>query len=279
MQGGQVDLVVNVFERTYRDVLTPRWWEELAESTGYPFTRRVALINNTRDPDHARTLAEQLVTAGSIDECHFVADRIEAALDKVGLAQADLGPVPHYSDCAFVALALPGSDHVVYWDADLTLRSPCDWVTPSLELMGSDPRIVAANPCWDQEEARREAFEERGQFAIGYGFSDWAFLAHRPTFLGQSWKGLMAPASYRYPLAHVAPVFEQRVDSWMRRNRLLRATFLPATMSSGTTSGTHYPNPTRPQRARRRLQSGALRLGQRLLPDHPLTTPYPRRPA
>ncbi|NLE62060.1 MAG: hypothetical protein GX616_27200, partial [Planctomycetes bacterium] len=240
---GQVDLVVNVFERTYRDVLTLGWWPHLTNSIGYPFTKRVALINNTDDPADAARLADQLVAADEIDEWHYVADHVDAALATVGLSLRDLEPLAHFSDCALVALALPaGSPFMAYWDADVTLDQPCDWITPSLAMMASEATVIVANPSWDDAEAVAEASHTVGDFVVGYGFSDTTFLCERARVLALPWRGPMAPASYRYPLAHVAAIFEQRLDSAMRRTRLQRATYLPARTSHHGTVGTQYPH-------------------------------------
>ena len=276
--GDQVDLVVNVFERTYRRVLAPGWFPRLTDDNGYGFARRVVLVNNTEDPVDAARLANDLIARKEIDEWHFVADRIGSALEMVGLRPRDLHPLPHYSDCALTALCLDGAEFVVYWDADVHLVTPCDWVTPSLDLLHTEPQVVVANPCWDGDEARSAAFSVKGDFALGYGFSDWAWLARRSTFREQNWSAPAAPASYRYPLSHITPVFEQRVDTWMRYGRFHRATYLPATAAHDGPVGTMYPATTPRQRARRRVQSLALRSGRRWMPNHPAWSPYPKRP-
>ena len=48
-------------------------------------------------------------------------------------------------------------------------------------------------------------------------------------------------ASLRYPLSHVAAVFEQRVDAYMRANRRLRATYTGATYEHPKSEGTSHP--------------------------------------
>lgn len=198
--------------------------------------------------------ATHLVESGEITEFVRVDERLPAALAAVGLRPRDLGVLPHFTDCALVAIHLEGSDLLVYWDVDVKLSQPIDWVTPSVELMRSHRRVVVANPSWDAVEARAESTHEVGDFVLGYGFSDHAFLCRRSRFTHRGYRRVV-PASWRYPLAHVVPVFEQRVDSWMRRERLLRATYLPASIEHRGPVGTQYPTATIRQRLRRSVQA------------------------
>lgn len=274
-----VDFVVNVYERTYRDVLTPGWFHRTKQPLSFPFARTVVLINNTKDPDDARRRARGLIATGEIDEAHFVSDHLDAALSRVGLRQADLEPVPHFSDCAFVALALAGNPWLVYWDADLVQIRGGDWVTPSLKLLENDPHIAVANPAWHHHLPQAEAFTTSADFALGYGFSDQVFLCRRDTFLSQRWSGPMMPASYRYPLAPVAPVFEQRVDSWMRRTQKLRATYLLAQVEHKAPQGGNYPRQwPLSTRMKHRVQKRVLQLGSQMAPRDPRLTPHPKPP-
>lgn len=256
MDAPSVDLVVNVFERTYREVLVPGWFDDIARLNEHTFVRRVVLLNNVDDSRDALARAEVLLASGELTHCYSVATELPRALARVGLRERDLQPLPHFSDCALVAVALDGSDFVVYWDADVRLRRSVDWVTPSIDLMARYQRVVVANPSWDAAEAVNESSHVTGDFVIGYGFSDLVFLFRRSDFAPQNYRRSV-PASWRYPLAHVVPVFEQRVDSWMRRERLLRATYLPATIEHRGPVGTAYPPPTPRQRVRRRLQEVA----------------------
>ncbi len=54
-----VDLVVNCYQRTYRNVLSPGFMAAREQSVRFSFTRKVVLINNVADRDHATSLAQQ----------------------------------------------------------------------------------------------------------------------------------------------------------------------------------------------------------------------------
>ncbi len=272
-----VDFVVNVYERTYRKVLAPGWFKTTQAPLRFPFARTVVLINNTDDPNDARRRSEALLSSGEIDEAHFVSDQIDASLQTLGLRQKHLGAVPHFSDCAFVALTVSGSPWLLYWDADLVQVAGGNWITPALHLLQHDPAVAVASPAWHPELPQQEATRVTSDFAIGYGFSDLAFLCHRETFIGQNWTKPSVPASYRYPLAPVTPVFEQRVDSWMRRNRQMRATYLHARVEHRASEGDNYPQSwPLTVRTKSRIQRRLLQATCRLAPSDPRFNPHPR---
>jgi hypothetical protein len=248
----EVDLVVNTFERTYRETLRPGFFPSVEAQNCRRFARRVVLINNVDDPGAARARGEALLRAGEIDELHFVADHIDRALAVCGLTRADLGRIPHYSDCALVAVTLRGSPWLLYWDAELSLSHPFDWVGPSLDLLARDARVLVANPASWRGEVRFLTLEVKGEFALSYSFSDSVFLVRREE-LAQSIYRHACPAALRYPLAHIATVFEQRVESFMRAGHRLRASHLGVLYAHPESEGGTYPHATARERLRRRL--------------------------
>ncbi len=243
-----VDLVVNTFERTFKRALAPGAIASVIEANARPFARRVVLINNVDNRDDAAGRAQLLRDAGEIDEFHFVADRLDAALAQTGLSRSRLEPLLHYSDAPLVAACLAGSPWLLYWDAEARLCEPGDWISPALELMRRDERVIVANPSWEPPNASgdrpgvdREALTTRAGFALGDGFSDQVFLVRR--------RDLAAPI-YRqrcislitYPGAHKAHVFEARLAAHMRHHGRLRATHLHSTyVIDGPQGGSSYP--------------------------------------
>jgi hypothetical protein len=246
----EVDLVVNCWERSYCDVLQPGVLAEIAESNRYPFARRVVLVNNVEDRPRVDALARSLVERGEIDAYHHVADRLDHALAITGVTREELGRIIHYSDCALVAVTLPGAPWVLYWDADVRLRESADWVTPALDLFGRDRRVMVANPAFIDATLEGETRENQGDWALGDGFSDQLFLARRAEFAAPIYHQRCL-AELRYPLAHVGRVFESRVDAWMRHHGRLRATYRPLTyVHPPARAGASYPPQTSSERVR-----------------------------
>lgn len=263
-----VDLVVNTFERSYRDVLQPGVFERIAEENQFRFAKRVALVNNVDSPDHVRELAQPLLDSGEIDELHFVADLLPDAMRITGITERDLGRIRHYTDCSISAVTMAGSPWLLYWDADLHLDPPLDWITPSIDLMESDPRILVANPNWEPSTIEHETFERRGEFAIGRGFSDQLYLVRRAEF-AQPIYHQRCIARRRYPMTHLGYIFEARVDAYMRHNGRLRA------VHTGTRyihppvgAGTSYPA-NGPVEKAKKLGNDVIRAGLAKSPWRP----------
>lgn len=248
-----VDFVMNCYERTYRQVLSTGFIaDEMSKHGSFSFDQVTVMINNVDEPGDAVDLAKSC----GADRYLIVSDCLGDAVSRTKYPARGLRSLKHYSDCILTAVCAPGPDWMVYWDAEATLRDPVDWISPSIEFMRADPRIVVSNPESWLQLAEREAQARIESFAVGYGFSDHAVLARRSELarpIYRSW----APASWRYPLAPWEAVFEQRLDAFMRRHGRLRATYLPATYEHFGAVGQGYPEPT--------IRSRALGKAQRRL--------------
>ncbi len=234
---GDVDLVVNVFERTYRRLTEPSVFERLATAHRFPFARRVLLVNNVDDPTDARARAARLVHAGEVDEVHFVAERLDRALEVCGLTRSQLEPLLHFCDAPLVAITLPGSPWLVYWDAEATLDRHVDWITPARAQLAGDRRLLIANPSWERPLAdgsrpgvEHEAVRTCEDFALGAGFSDQAFLVLREDVAGPIYEERCI-GTLVHPRAHQGRTFEARVNAHMRHHGRLRATYLGTSYS------------------------------------------------
>lgn len=271
-----VDFVVNCYERTYRHVLEPGFVSSLAASQQYAFSQITVLVNNVEDPDDAHIRASTLIAAEPRIRVVWVDQNLAGALASTGLRRRDIKRLPHFSDCCLVAVTLSGPAWVCYWDADARLREAMDWISPVRREMERDPRHLVGNPNnWHVGLAEREAVrkDERAGLAIGYGFSDVAFLARREDFSARMYRSV-APASWRYPLSAVEPIFEQRVDAWMRRCRRTRVTYLPAVIDHVGTEGSGYPSRTD---LRTRVRRAFYRRGSKIaaaLSSHPAFRAY-----
>ncbi|MEM7262022.1 MAG: hypothetical protein AAF488_08520 [Planctomycetota bacterium] len=248
-----VDFVVTCYEGTWRKVLAPGFVSGLAERQRWPFHRRLVLINNVDDLASAREAAEARREAGEIDLVVEVSERLDEALEITGLSLEDLGRVAHYSTWALVAVTLDGAPWMVHWDADADLVEPHDWVGPSIDRMQEDPSLLVANPAWSVEDAVAESETHGDGLAYGYGFSDQVFLVRRREFARPIYREQHIE-SWRYPLAHIAPTFECRIDAFMRNHQRYRLTSLTAEYRHHGPTGASYPHATRRERWRRRWQ-------------------------
>lgn len=248
-----VDLVTNAFERNLEQSLRPEFWEQTVASNEFDFRRRVLLVNNVDDARAVARRADELLAQNCITEWHWVAELLPTALEIVGLEERDLGRLPHYSDCALCAIALPGSDWLLYWDADVSLKTAENWIGPAIELFARNPAVLVANPRWSDQVPAREVEGTDQDFALGYGFSDQVFLARRRDLARPIYRHRCL-ASLRYPMSHISPIFEARVDAYMRTHQKLRATHLSSQYEHPplATNAPHREPQTRAERWRRR---------------------------
>jgi hypothetical protein len=246
----QVDLVVNCFERTYRDVLAAGFMDRVTAQNRYRFARRVVLVNNVEDDAHASRLAGERLDSGEVDEVHRVADRLPEALRLTGLSLRDLGAGARHSVPSLVAVTLRGSPWVVHWDAELRLTASGDWIGDGLEGMGRDPRILVAAPHWRSSKLEPEVVERGARFDLCFGFSDHVYLGRRSE-LGRPIYSQRCVVRRRYPLAHRGYTFEARLDAYMRHHGRYRALHRAAGYEHDEESaGETYPDLSLSERAR-----------------------------
>jgi hypothetical protein len=243
---GDVDLCVTCYERTYRDVLAPGYFERAVAGQARVFARRTAVINNVSDRADAELLARALHERGELDAWFFVADRLAAALEVTGLQAAELGRAPYFADWGLVLVTVPGPDWFVHVDAEVRMLEPVDWVTPAIGAMDADRRVMVANPRWHtpsgvRDTLEHETLEQAGDFALGLGFSDQVFLARRSELAAPIYRQRCV-AMRRYPMINVSPSFEARIDAWMRHHGRLRATYRPGLYMHPPEIGDGYPD-------------------------------------
>ena len=250
--GVAVAFAVNCFERTYRKVLTQEYVDWIRHEQDGGFDQLYLLVSNVEDPDNVQNYIDRLGDDPGVTVL-IVADHLEYALRRTGLRRWMLEPMLWYSAAPLVAVTACREKWLVYWDSDLTLDSPHDWITPSVTKLESNRRLLHANPRWrlldakDTLEEETERFE--GDFAIGQSFSDQAFLVERVRLDKKIYRRFSV-ASLRFPTASYAKIFEQRVDAYLNRSHLQRATYLRVTYTHPPGGGSYPTNALTPWRRR-----------------------------
>lgn len=221
-----VGLVVNSYERTYRDVLRREFFSQVVASNRRSFDEVVALINNVDDRTDARARAEALVEAGAVSGYAFVADHLPRALAESGLPARALRVRPYLLDYGLVMPHVVRTPWLLGWDAETRLTRPMNWVDPSIELMEADDRIFHTSLAWIPPAGvpghEIETVDQVGDYALNWGFSDQLFLLRRRDLVGRVYRSF-APAA----LVRHAPhpyTFEYRVESRQRALGKCRAT-------------------------------------------------------
>jgi len=203
-----VGLVVNTFERTRNAVLTPGFFSKIEKDNRHIFDEKVLLINNVENVDSAAEEASMLLEVGEITSFHFVAGHLDSVLSAVELRLSDLQPMLHWSDCDLVSPFLVRSPYLLYWDGDVVMREPANWVNEGCDLLACRDDVLVVNargPDWTPKNELRVGTLD--PFSLGYGFSDQLWLVRSEDFRRPIYN-YSAPASAQYPLSHVCRVFE-----------------------------------------------------------------------
>lgn len=225
MTAPTVALQTNCWHRDWRTALTGNRLRDLVERCSFPFAERTLLINRLPRYGKALALVEEAIRQGVLTRALIVEDHADAALASLGVTRGELGGGYGYSIAQMVGLATTPCDYVLYFMSDCLPETVSNWIPKALDLLQSSPDIKVANLLWNGNaaEARAEAEHETDDFFIGYGFSDQCFLVRASDFRAPIY-GYAHPASQRYPV-YGLDSFERRVDSWMRTEGYLRATF------------------------------------------------------
>lgn len=226
-----VGFETKVWEEDWSLLLTGGRLERMIELCDFPFADRAVVINNVADPAAVRRAADILVARGVLTRWADVADHAEAALSCMHLSASALEQGYTYSVAELVGLFTARTDYLVHFSGDSILQSAVDWITPSIRALRADPVFAVANPVWGPSafggaigfaDAAGEAIAETPDFFIGYGFSDQCYLVDVGRFRGDIYRHDHYTGN-RYP-SYGGPLFEKRVDAWMRTTGRLRLT-------------------------------------------------------
>ena len=224
-----VTFETKTWQGDFRSVLDPRRMEQLIARNAHEFAARVVFVNNVDDPAAVMRRGRRLVSSGMLTDIVLVEEYATEALAHVGLSAADLSQGYVYSVAEIVGIYLCQTPFLLHFSSDSTLPDRYEWVPSALDVLARDPRVAVANLVWNgaTESVLEESRYDDGEFAYGYGFSDQMYLIRRDDFRDRIYN-FDDPASSRYP-TYGGPLFERRVDSWMRSTGRLRATSLAGT--------------------------------------------------
>lgn len=235
-----VALVVNCYERTYRDVIRPGFFPQVETANGRAFDEVVVLINNVDDRTDAEGRAQGLLRGGEITGHYFVADCLPVAIRHSGLSTRAFARRPFLLDYGLVMPHVVTSEFLLGWDAETILERPCNWIDPSIRLLRSRRDVLTAGLNWfpaveGEDELEGETVAKAGDFSLNFGFSDQVFLIKREDMLTVRWRSF-APAA----LVRHAPhpyTFEFRMESYQRASNRMRATLRTLRYRSNTIAG------------------------------------------
>jgi hypothetical protein len=220
-----ITLETKCWECDWRHIFEGDRLRLLAERNAYPFSEKILMINNVKNCSVVSKHAERAIQQGWLTKYIIVEEHAAEALDFFSVSRESLGVGYPYSIAELVGIFLCRSDFLLHYAGDCIPAATCDWVPKAVRLMSQDPRIKLCmlNPGEDYGEAKKYSMEQTDDFYIGCGFSDQCYLVRTEEFRQRIYNE-SHPASARYP-KYGGELFEKRVDSWLRNNGHLAASF------------------------------------------------------
>jgi len=222
-----ITLETKVWENDWELILRTSRLHKLLDRCNYSFNKKVLYINNVNKPLEVERHAEKLINHQIIDKFIHVNHHAKEALDFFQITKEELGKGYYYSIAELVSIYLTNTKYLLHFSSDAIPEKniSSDWLTSGINLLEKNNAIKVFNLTWDRKykEAKKESTQEDQDFYYGYGFSDQMYLVRTSDFRAPIYSEFNE-ASKRYP-SYGGELFEKRVDSWMRNNSCLRATY------------------------------------------------------
>lgn len=217
-----------VWENDYRLILSKGHLEKLANLISIPTSNIRILINNVVSRRHVNLLAQRAKKSGLIGDFFFVDELAPDVLKHFDLKKDALGSGYRYSICELAGLYLSKKPYILHLSGDSLPAANIDpsFFELSAELFKRNEKVRVTNLMWNEslyEHISQSTSEDSDFWYSEGGFSDQMYFVKSDHFKERIFK-FIHPDSGRYPSA-AGPLFEKRVDSWMRVNGYLRATF------------------------------------------------------
>lgn len=225
-----ISFFTNCYEADWEQLLLTDRLEKMIERCSVNFAFRGLIVNNVCDRGLVSHFATKAVEAGIIDGFYFSEDITEKMLNVFEIKRSsfycDLYDGYWYSMGPLSAIYLCPTEFLMYFTCDCMIdeRGDATWVPSAIDLLRKYPGILIANPTWDGrfDAAKSESDREDTEWYYGAGFSDQCFLVAVGRLRGGIYN-FKHRDSERYPV-YAGNLFEKRVDSFMRKNNLLRIT-------------------------------------------------------
>jgi hypothetical protein len=216
-----------VWENDWELMLKSSRLEKMIERCNHEFNQKILYINNVQDYSKVANIADRLIRSGIIDQYVNVRDYAEEAMDFFSLNRNKLGIGYYYSIAELVSIFLTKTEYLLHFSSDsiVSTETSSQWLSDGIATLTNNNNVKVFNLTWNREysAAKRESECDDALNVYGFGFSDQMYLIRSADFRKPIYQ-YYNPASERYP-QYGGELFEKRVDSWMRQNNFLRATY------------------------------------------------------
>jgi hypothetical protein len=222
-----VTFETKVWENDWELIMKTSRIRETISNCHYSFKNKILYINNVNDLAPVESAAQEMIQKGIIDKYINVNEYSDLALNYFNLSKEKLGRGYYYSIAELVSIYLSETKYILHLSGDtsITPDTPDNWLEAGVDVLEKNSNVKVFNLVWnyDYKDAKNESESEDNDFYYGYGFSDQMYLIRTADFKQKIYE-YYDKASDRYP-KYGGELFEKRVDSWMRQNKCLRATY------------------------------------------------------
>lgn len=222
-----ITLETKTWENDWELVVKHQFLRTVMERFKQHADKRVLFINNVLNPSVVARAADRLIANEIIDEYIFVSQHADNALEHFGLTREALGKGYNYSIAELVSIFLCSTKYLAHFSSDTTITEDVapHWLSDATSLLAERGEVSVVNLTWDQKysEALKDSDYQDDNYFYGYGFSDQMYVIEVEEFNKKIYD-FEHPASERYP-KYAGALFEKRVDSYMRVNARIRATY------------------------------------------------------
>ena len=238
----QVSFATTCWEKDWEILLKHPFYlkEKLIGNNCYPFSEKILIINNVKDPEKVAFFAKKKVDEKLLTNFYFAQDLAEEVLSFFGLKKATFKAqeagvkddwVYYNASGVLTALYICTGEFLLYHTGDAYLDQKVKWIDKALNLMKEHQDYKVANLAWNgsfQEAAKAAAFrKEKGFFVSESGFSDQQFLVKCQDFKKPIFNEIRSD-SHHFPWGDT---LEKRVFSFMKNHKWKRITYTKGSYS------------------------------------------------
>lgn len=250
---GKVTLSVNIFERTYKNILKKNFFNAIEKSVNFRFDEVHVIVNNVSNRKLISSLLDKLINQKLITSYYFVEDYIDDALDCFNLSKEFLGPKPYcyYSNHLYVAIYLTKTEFLFHYDPDIIMMKSGNFIKDSIDIMSKDKNIFVTMPIPEKFVPNETDFLINENFYYYFiFFSDPIFFINTNDFCCDIYRYKTVGSFLRHSLSYIFPIFEERVESYMRIHKKFLALHTNS-MFSQPNEGQNYSRDSFYQRLKR----------------------------